>query len=134
MQGRTLNRKTNRRNDLDGSAFEFGLRSLLQNDEPSNINKDQNSNFTFSTNEQIDFGTSSNQQTQKSNEPKSPTTTINAFVMKDGSLVQGENILSNNKKQSQTASKPSMGRQFTTPNNSRLTPGFYFQNVPGFHF
>ena len=134
MQGRTLNRKTNTRNDLDDSAFEFGLRRLLQNDELSNINKDQNSNFTFSTNEQIDFGTSSNQQTLESNEPKSPTTTINAFVMKDGSLVQGGNILSDNKKQSQTASKPSMGRQFTTPNNSRLTPSFYFQNVPGFHF
>ena len=134
MQGRTLNRKTNTRNDLDDSAFEFGLRSLLQNDGLSNINKDQNSNFTFSTNEQIDFGTSSNQQTLESNEPNSSTTITNAFVTKDDFPVQGGNIVSDNKKQSQTASKPSMGRQFTTPNNSRLTPGFYFQNVPGFHF
>ena len=134
MQGRTLNRKTNTRNDLDDSAFEFGLRSLLQNDGLSNINKDQNSNFTFSTNEQIDFGTSSNQQTLESNEPKSSTTMANDFVTKDGFLLQGGNILPDNKQQSQTASKPSMGRQFTTPNNSRLTPGFYFQNVPGFHF
>merc|ERR1719242_2635548 len=68
VQGRTLNRKTNTRNDLDDSAFEFGLRSLLQNDGLSNINKDLNSNITFSTNEQIDFGTSSNQQTLESNE------------------------------------------------------------------
>ena len=134
MQGRTLNRKTNTRNDLDDSAFEFGLRSLLQNDGLTKVNEDRNSNFTFSTNEQIDFGTSNNQKTLESNEPKSSTTMTNDFVTKDGFLLQGGNILPDNKKQRQTASKPSMGRQFTTPNNSRLTPGFYFQNVPGFHF
>ena len=134
MKGRTLNRKTNTRNNLDASAFEFGLRRLLQIDELSNINKDQNSNITFSPDEQIDFGTSNNQKTLESNEPKSSTTMTNDFVTKDGFLLQGGNILPDNKKQSQTASKPSMGRQFTTPNNSRLTPGFYFQNVPGFHF
>ena len=134
MQGRTLNRKTNTRNDLDDSAFEFGLRSLLQNDGLTKVNEDRNSNFTFSTNEQIDFGTSNNQKTLELNEPKSSTTMANDFVTKDGLLLQGGNILPGNKKQSQTASKPSMGRQFTTPNNSRLTPAFYFQNVPGFHF
>ena len=134
MQGRTLNRKTNTRNDLDDSAFEFGLRSLLQNDGLTKVNEDRNSNFTFSTNEQIDFGTSNNQKTLESNEPKSSTTMANDFVTKDGFLLQGGNILPDNKKQRQTASTPSMGRQFTTPNNSRLTPGFYFQNVPGFHF
>ena len=134
MQGRTLNRKTNTRNDLDDSAFEFGLRSLLQNDGLTKVNDDRNSNFTFSTNEQIDFGANNNQKTLESNEPKSSTTMANDFVTKDGFLLQGGNILSDNKKQSQTVSKPSMGRQFTTPNNSRLTPGFYFQNVPGFHF
>lgn len=134
MQGRTLSRKTNTRNDLDDSSFEFGLRSLLQNDGLSKVNEDLNSNFTFSTNEQIDFGTNNNQKTLESNEPKSSTTMANDFVTKDGFLLQGGNIRPDNKRQSQTASKRSMGRQFTTPNNSRLTPGFYFQNVPGFHF
>ena len=132
MQGRTLNRKTHSRNDLDYSAFEFGLRSLLQNDGRSNIN--ENLNYTFSTNENVEFATSSSQQTLDSNRPKSSTAVSDSFFTKDGIVEQPGNILSEHKNQSQTSSKPSMGRQFATTNNSRLTPGFYFQNVPGFHF